>query len=157
MNHFLLFMFLLSTGPSLIDKKVEKEEKRIKVTSKVAIHNTETQKSILKENVRVIDGEMKINCELMTIENNEQKEMNLIVAEKDVVIVKDGTIATGDRAEYFIPQKKIVLTGNAKIISIDEKDGSKSTAEGAKIIFYRDKNEVVIHEFVGDRPVKDSK
>ena len=83
--------------------------------------------------------------------------MNLVIAEKDVVIVKDGSIATGDRAEYFIPEKKIVLTGNPKIISINKKTGEKSTSIGSKIIFYRDKKIMEIHEFVGDTPAKEPK
>lgn len=157
MNPFLLVLFLLSANSTLIEKKEDKLEKRIKISSKMAIHNTETQKSILKENVKVVDGELTINCELMTIENNDKKEMHLVVAEKNVVIVKNGSIATGDRAEYFIPEKKVVLTGNAKIVSINEKTGEKSVSEGSKIVFYRDKNLVEIHEFKGDGPAKDPK
>ncbi len=157
MHPFLLAIFLLSANSTLIEKKVEKTEKRIRITSKMAIHDTVTQKSILKEKVKVVDGEMTINCELMTIENNDKKEMNLVIAEKDVIIIKNGTVASGDRAEYFIPQKKVVLTGNAKIVSINEKTGEKSTSTGSKIVFYTDKKIVEIYEFVGDTPAKDPK
>ena len=157
MSSIFLFLFLMSAESSLIEKTPEKAEKRIKISSNKAIHYTETQKSILTEKVKVVDGEMTINCELMTIEKNDKKEMNLVIAEKDVIIIKGGTIATGDRAEYFIPEKKIVLTGNAKIVSINKKTGQKSTSTGAKIIFYRDKNMVEIHKFEGDAPIKDPK
>jgi len=157
MSSIFLLFFLLSAESTLLEKEAPKVEKRIKITAKVAIHYTETNKSILKEKVKVVDGEMTINCELMTIKNNEKKEMNLVIAEKDVVIVKDGSIATGDRAEYFIPEKKIVLTGNPKIISINKKTGEKSTSIGSKIIFYRDKKIMEIHELVGDTPAKEPK
>ncbi|MCM8540414.1 MAG: hypothetical protein NE328_09080 [Lentisphaeraceae bacterium] len=148
-------LFALLVGENALSSEPPKvESKRIKITSKKAIHNTETQKSILKENVRVIDGELVIDCELMTIESNDKKEVNFVLAEKEVVIIKKDSIATGDRAEYYVLDKRVELTGNAQIVQTDPKTGEKQIIKGSKIIFYRDKNIMEVEDFDGDAPAK---
>ncbi|MCM8528843.1 MAG: hypothetical protein NE327_20135 [Lentisphaeraceae bacterium] len=154
MNAVILFLALLMIEPGLQTEPPKEASKRIIITSKKAIHNTKTQKSILKENVRVIDGELIIDCELMTIENNDKKEVDFVLAEKDVVIIKKEMIATGDRAEYFVQEKRVELTGSAKIVQTDPKTGEENVINGSKITFYRDKSIVEVEDFKGDGPAK---
>lgn len=155
---YLIFSLLSATGDTSLINEVPKEPaRRIKITSDRAVHNTETQKSILKKNVRVVDGELVIDCELMTIEKNDKNEVNFVVAEKDVVIIKKDSVATGDRAEYFVLDKRVELTGSAKIVQTDEKTGEKQVITGSKIIFYRDKNIIEVEDFKGDAAANNKK
>lgn len=153
-----LILSLMTAGAenSLISEVPEKKEaKRLKASSEIAIHNTETKESILKKNVRVVDGKMVIDCELMTIQGDDKKEVTFVLAEKDVVIVKENSVATGDRAEYYVLDKRVELTGSAMIVQTNEETGEKSVIRGSKIIFYRDKNIIEVKEFKGDSPSKE--
>lgn len=148
--YLIVSLLVVSGESSLIKEPSAEKAKRIKISSDRAVHNTETQKSVLKKNVRVVDGELIIDCELMTIESNDKKEVNFVVAEKDVVIIKKDSVATGDRAEYFVLDKRVELTGSAKIVQTDVKTGEKQIIRGSKITLYRDKNIIEVEEFKGD-------
>ena len=150
MTNLFLILAIFLGADLLQEPEKNNEPKRIKITSKRASHNSETQVSILEEKVKVVDGEMVINCHLMTINRNENSEVNLVVAEKDVIITKENAIATGDRAKYFVVEKKVELTGSPEIVQTDPKTGEKNIIKGSKIILYRDKNVVEVEDFHGD-------
>ena len=90
-------------------------------------------------NVHVDDGQMKVDSELLTVKLDKNRDPNLIICEKNVIIRKEGTISYSDRAEYFLPEEKVILTGKPKVIRTNQK-GEKQTMTGSKIIFYRNSN-----------------
>lgn len=155
--NILLIICLLTSGVAGVQ---ESSERIIKISSKRAVQNIDTNITTLIDKVVVVDGEMTIRCDKMTIESekvqitgeNEKSktEAKFVVAEKNVSITKKDSIAYGDRAEYFVLEKKVVLTGNPKIIQTDPKTGKKNEIRGSVITLYRDKNIVEISDMNGD-------
>ena len=111
-------------------------------------------------NVHVDDGQMKVDSEIMTIKLDKNKDPHLIICEKNVVIRKEGTTSFSDRAEYFVPEERVVLTGKPKVIRVNQK-GEKQNMTGTKITFYRNTNVIesqgVGMEFPGGGLSKDEK
>lgn len=155
--NFLMMVFLVTSGVVGVQ---ENSDRTIQISSKRAVQNMETNITTLIEKVKVVDGEMTIRCDKMTIESEKvqatdgstesKTEAKFVVAEKNVSITKKDSIAYGDRAEYFVLEKKVVLTGNPKIIQTDPKTGKKNEIRGSVIILYRDKNIVEIADMDGD-------
>lgn len=90
-------------------------------------------------NVHVDDGQMKVDSDLLTVKLDKNRDPNLIICEKNVIIRKEGTTTFSDRAEYFLPEEKVILTGKPKVIRVNQK-GQKQNMTGSKIIFYRNSN-----------------
>lgn len=99
----------------------------------------------LTGNVHADDGSIKIDADFMTIKLDKERNPQYILCEKNVVIRKENTVSNSDRAEYFVPAEKVVLTGNPKIIRTNAA-GEEETSKASKIIFYRDSNNI---EFQG--------
>ena len=136
------------------DKKVDKSkdtDKKVnqvvntKMPIKVSAQNMhyDEVKGIVKfkGNVHVDDGAMKVDSDFMTITLNKNHEPMLITCENNVVIKKDNSTSYSDRAEYFMPDEKIILTGNPKVITINAQ-GKEETVKGRKITFYKNTNVV---------------
>ena len=90
-------------------------------------------------NVHVDDGAMKVDSDFMTVKLDKNRDPQLIICEKNVIIRKEGSISYSDRAEYFLPIEKIVLTGKPKVIRTNDK-GDKQTMTGKVITFYKNTN-----------------
>lgn len=122
-------------------KESPKEQKQIpiKITSDKMKYHENGFIVFFTGNVNVDDGEMKVNCDFMTVKLDKTRNPTLIICEKNVVIRKEGSVSNSDRAEYFVPEEKITLTGNPKVVSTNAK-GEKQTFTGSKIDFYRSSN-----------------
>ena len=90
-------------------------------------------------NVHVDDGGMKVNSDKMTVKLDKNQDPVLIICNDNVVIRKDGSVSHSDRAEYFLPEEKIILTGNPKVIKTNAK-GDKQTMTGRVITFFKNSN-----------------
>lgn len=123
------------------DDKKEAEKKKIpvKITADHMKYDDTGSIVYFTGNVIVDDGEMKVNSDLMTVKLDKNRDPDLIICEKNVVIRKEGTTSYSDRAEYFLPEEKVVLTGKPKVIRVNQK-GEKQNMTGTKIIFYRNSN-----------------
>jgi lipopolysaccharide transport protein LptA len=126
------------------DKKVNQvasAKMPIKISAK-DMHYDEVKGIVkFKGNVHVDDGAMKVDSDFMTITLNKNHEPMLIICENNVVIKKDNSTSYSDRAEYFMPDEKIILTGNPKVITINAQ-GKEETVKGRKITFYKNTNVV---------------
>ncbi|MCM8537459.1 MAG: hypothetical protein NE334_16075 [Lentisphaeraceae bacterium] len=139
---------LFGQAPTEKKEETQKEEKKakkipIKITSDSMKYHEDGFMVFFTGNVNVDDGQMKLNCDFMTVKLDKTRNPTLIICEKNVVIRKEGSVSNSDRAEYFVPEEKIVLTGNPKIVSVNEK-GEKQTMTGNKINFYRNNNMVEV-------------
>ncbi len=90
-------------------------------------------------NIKVDDGQMKVNSDLMTVKLDKENNPSLIVCEKNVVIRKENSTSYSDRAEYFVADEKVVLTGNPRVERVNSK-GEKEEMSGKEIIFYKNTN-----------------
>lgn len=158
------------TEKEVVEKKAKKEavEKKakkipIKISSDKMKYHENGFVVFFTGNVNVDDGEMKLNCDFMTVKLDKDRNPQLIICEKNVVIRKEGSVSKSDRAEYFVPEEKVVLTGSPVIDSVNEK-GEKQTITGSKIQFYRSNNMIEVIgttiEFPGgaiDKKDKDKK
>lgn len=94
------------------------------------------QKSIVTfiDNVEVDDGKSKLVCRLMDVYMNLENSPEKIHCFNDVVIYREGSVATSDRAIYLVEDQVVTLIGNVKIITV-EKSGAKKIVRGTKVIY----------------------
>ena len=88
-----------------------------KVFSDHADFSSVSNLAIYSGNVRVVDSQMDLTCEVMTLRRSTNGSLESIVAEINVVIVgkQDGSRATGEKAVYIVNQERetVELMGNA--------------------------------------------
>jgi lipopolysaccharide export system protein LptA len=91
-------------------------------------------------------GDVTINGDRLTIHYAAKGgDVERIVAEGNVRIVQQERVATGDRAEYFRAEERMVMTGSPKV-----SEGS-SSVEGQEIILYLKENRSVVKSGQGGR------
>ena len=131
---------IIKKKPAEADKKDAAEEPKKKIPVKITADHMKYDDTgyivYFTGNVHVDDGQMKVDSDLLTVKLDENRDPNLIICEKNVIIRKEGTTTFSDRAEYFLPEEKVVLTGKPKVIRVNQK-GQKQNMTGTKIIFYR--------------------
>lgn len=78
-------------------------------------------KAVYRGNVQVLDGEMALNCELLTVyfQTNLGK-IDLIVAETNVFITQKDSLAIADKAVFTATNDVVTLTGN---VLLDDPQG----------------------------------
>ncbi|MCM8525252.1 MAG: hypothetical protein NE327_01970 [Lentisphaeraceae bacterium] len=134
---------IIKKKPAEAEKKETAEEPKKKIPVKITADHMKYDDTgfivYFTGNVHVDDGQMKVDSELLTVKLDKNRDPNLIICEKNVVIRKEGTTSYSDRAEYFLPEEKVVLTGKPKVIRVNQK-GQKQNMTGSKIIFYRNSN-----------------
>jgi lipopolysaccharide transport protein LptA len=88
-----------------------------KVFSDHADFSSVSNLAIYSGNVRVVDSQMDLTCEVMTLRRSTNDSLESIVAETNVVIIgkQDKSRATGNKAVYIVnPEKETVeLSGQA--------------------------------------------
>jgi lipopolysaccharide transport protein LptA len=165
MKYIFILFLLFSYQLQALEATVPNGKNKVKIK---AVRGTFDQKNNiikLREDVFVDDNKMTINCQFMDITLEEKKKSKegsassskkakFILAEKKVVIKDEKMTATGERAEYYVALKKLVLTGNPKIVILDPDTGERSNYSGNKIIYCTDTKVI---EFVEMNGVHDSK
>ncbi len=94
-------------------------------------------KAVYQGNVRVTDPRMKLTCELLTVyfETNSGR-IDTIIAERNVAIRQQDTVATGAQAVYTATNDIVTLSGNAVL------DTPQGLLRGALIILDRKNNKL---------------
>jgi len=89
----------------------------VKVFADQADFSSVSNLAVYSNNVRVVDSQMDLTCEVMTLRRSTNGSLESIVAQTNVVIVgkQDNSRATGDKAVYIVnPEKETVeLSGHA--------------------------------------------
>ncbi len=89
----------------------------VRVSSDHWVLHSISNLAVYSSNVRVVDSQMDLTCEVMTLRRSTNDSLESIVAETNVVIIskQDNSRATGDKAVYIVsPERETVeLTGNA--------------------------------------------
>ena len=119
--------------------KKDKKEVPVNITADHMKYDEDKNLVHFTGNVHVDDGAMKVNSDRMTVKLDKNQDPVLIICNDNVVIRKEGSISYSDRAEYFLPEEKIVLTGKPKVIRTNNK-GEKQTMTGRVITFFKNTN-----------------
>jgi lipopolysaccharide transport protein LptA len=135
---FLPFLFLIAAAPA----PAAEPGKRAGATNEMVIECDNgfeylAPKAIYQGNVRVTDPQMKLTCELMTVffQTNSGR-IDTIIAENNVAIRQQDTVATGERAVYTATNDIVTLSGNAVL------DTPQGLLRGALIILDRKNNKL---------------
>lgn len=87
---------------------------------------------VYRGNVQVLDGDMSLNCELLTIYfPTNFGGLDLIVAETNVFITQKDSLAVADRVVYNATNEIVTLTGNVIF------DTPQATLAGEVVTFNR--------------------
>jgi lipopolysaccharide transport protein LptA len=122
------------------DAKIAPKKKvPVKITADHMRYNEDNSLVYFTGNVHVDDGAMKVDSDFMTVKLDKNRDPILIICEKNVIIRKEGSISNSDRAEYFLPIEKIVLTGKPKVVRTNN-NGDKETMTGKVITFFKNTN-----------------
>ena len=121
------------------DPKVKKKDIPVNITADHMKYDEVKNLVYFTGNVHVDDGAMKVNSDKMTVKLDKNQDPVLIICNDNVVIRKEGSTSYSDRAEYFLPEEKIVLTGKPKVIRTNNK-GEKQTMTGRVITFFKNTN-----------------
>lgn len=94
--------------------------------------------SLFEGNVVVVDPQMKLYADKMTVLFSEGNRISEIKAEGKVYIVQDDKRARADVAQYNVEQGIIVLTGKPQVTRGDD------ILTGDKITFWRNQNKMLV-------------
>jgi lipopolysaccharide export system protein LptA len=96
--------------------------------------------ALFEDNVVVVDPQMKLMSDRMTVTFNESNKVESIRAEGKVLIVQDDKTANSDLAIYNVGTGEIVLTGHPTVTR------GKDVLRGEKITFWRDENRMRVEK-----------
>ncbi|MFH0908081.1 MAG: LptA/OstA family protein [bacterium] len=96
--------------------------------------------ALFENNVVVVDPQMKLMSERMTVTFNESNKVENIRAEGKVVIVQEDKTANSDLATYNVNTGEIVLTGHPTVTR------GRDVLRGEKITFWRDENRMRVEK-----------
>ncbi|OGV96228.1 MAG: lipopolysaccharide transport periplasmic protein LptA [Nitrospinae bacterium RIFCSPLOWO2_02_FULL_39_110] len=125
----LLTVFCLLSSVSYAENKDEKTPIKIR-SNRMETYNEKNVVSFL-ENVIAEKGDMTIYANRVDVySDKDQKKLIKIIAEGNVRIEKGGKTATGEKAEYYEEEQKLILKGTPQI---KEKN---NFIKGSEIIYY---------------------
>lgn len=142
----LLVLSIVFPSISAAERFSKEKEKNntlpIEITSDRMTSDQKSNKIIFTGKVVAKRGKLFIFSDEMTVYNNKDAENNIkmekIVAKGHVRIEKEGRVASGKQAVYFMDEGKIVLTGNPVAWEKNNK------IVGTKMIFLVDENKFVV-------------
>jgi len=87
---------------------------------------------VFKGDVQAQQGDVNIYAQQLTVyySDSDKKQIDRVVAEKDVRIVQLNRVATGQKAIFWENQSRVELTGDPKVVQ------GESVVAGEKIIVY---------------------
>ena len=90
--------------------------------------------ALFESNVVVIDPQMKLMADRMTVTFDDSNKVQNIRSEGHVIILQEDKKATSDLATYDVTTGEIILTGNPKVTR------GADVLTGERITFWRDEN-----------------
>ena len=107
------------------------------ITSEQLIFDYQNSYAIFEENVVVIDAELKLTADKLTVRFGEDGEVNFIEAKGQVFIQQEDRTARSELATYEVDTGKITLTQNPQVMR------GRDLLQGETIIFWRDQNKMI--------------
>lgn len=104
------------------------------ITSERLVYDYNQAFAIFETNVVVVDPNLRLTCDKMTVRFNEKGDMNFLEARGQVYIQQDDKTARAELATYDVAEGKIVLENNPQVMS------GATILQGGKITFWRFQN-----------------
>ena len=114
------------------------EEQVTVITSEKLTFDYKKHYALFEVNVVVVDPEMKILADKMTVFFDDNNRTKTIKCEGEVYIIQDDKKAKAQQATYDVETGKIVLTGNPQITQ------EKNILTGDVVTFFRDDNRLLV-------------
>lgn len=108
------------------------------ITSDKLTFDYQQQFAYFQDNVVVVDPEMKLFADRMTVTFSSSNKVTEIKAEGKVFIIQEDKQARSEIAIYNVQQGVIVLTGKPQVTR------GQDILTGDKITFWRDRNKMIV-------------
>lgn len=106
------------------------------ITSERLLYDYNQAFALFEDNVVVVDPDLRLTCDKMTVRFNEKGDMNFLEARGQVYIKQDDKTARAELATYDVAEGKIVLENNPQVMS------GATILQGGKITFWRFQNKM---------------
>jgi lipopolysaccharide export system protein LptA len=114
------------------------EEQLTVITSDKLTFDYKNHFALFEQNVVVVDPQMRITADKMTVNFDDKNKVRLIKAEGRVVIVQEDKQAKSAEAVYDVDQGTVVLTGQPEVTR------GHDVLTGRSITFWRDQNRMKV-------------
>ncbi len=93
-------------------------------------------KAVFRDNVHITDPQMELMCELLTVYFQTNYNIDMIIAETNVVVIQQDNWAIGDRAVYTATNGIMELTGNVML------DTPRGYSFASVVVYDRNKDSI---------------
>lgn len=123
---------------------VHKKDAPIHITSKRLVYNNETRLARFSGQVVATQADLTIRSEFLDAHyGGKEGRLEKIVAWRNVIIDKNGTIARSKKAVYYATRRLVILTGEPRVVKKD------SVLTGNKMTLFLDKDQVLVENAQG--------
>lgn len=117
---------------------LEEEDNLTVITSDKLTFDYQKQFALFEQNVVVVDPEMRLYADRMTVRFGSDNRVTEIKAEGRVHIIQEDKEARSESAIYNLAQGVIILTGKPQVTR------GQDILTGDKITFWRDQNRMIV-------------
>ena len=138
----LLFMSCLTVTAEESDAPIHIEADRM-------ISQEDANSVVFLGNVDAKQGDISIRSDEMTVYYTQQKkssgkegssQVHRLICKKNVEVVQEDWLGTGNRMDYFAKDRKVILTGNAKAWQ------GQNMVTGKTITYYLDEKRSIVEQ-----------
>jgi lipopolysaccharide export system protein LptA len=122
--------------PAIAEQATEKASKTT-ITADTMSYDYKRSIAIFQDNVIVIDPQVKLEADALTVLFGSTNEIKSVTAVGNVRIKSDDKAATCNKAIYLAQSGEILLTGNARLMRDND------TLEGKQITFWLNEEKVL--------------
>lgn len=134
---------MLESRKALLGAKAEPKKVELRDTKITADHmeyNYKESVAILTDNVVVDDVRFRLTADKLFVFLQDQNTLDRLLVIGNVNVTNDDRRATCDKAVYVKADEKLVMTGKAKLQSVDQ-NGKARTIAGDKITIWTKKGD----------------
>jgi lipopolysaccharide export system protein LptA len=141
-HFFVVFMLLLATTALA----TEKSEEPIHIEADRMLSQEQDNSVVFLGSVEARQGGITIRAEEMTVHYAQNKEkgksnqVTKLVCKKNVEIVQDDWLGTGNRMDYMAKERKVILSGDAKAWQ------GQNMVSGKTIIYFLDDKRSIVEQ-----------
>lgn len=127
----------------------EDAEEPIHIEADRMISQEDKNSVVFLGNVDAKQGDVTIRSQEMTVYyapkegdtgKNSSNQVKRLICKKEVEVVQDDWLGTGERMDYFAKERKVILTGNAKAWQ------GQNMVEGKTITYYLDEKRSIVEQ-----------